>query len=141
MPIKQSARSQRSHRKIGDLEQSGSLSGNCLCGSLLRRPYLTSVSNVYKAAPISLFWAPNGLNELLEIRFEFPFRLIGKLTMAFSRGQSWHVLKSWYKGWGPEQGFPRCFADRLNQSLVSSVAQGTPVVPLKFSSYLIELCP
>ena len=35
------------------------------------------------SAPTSLFLAPNGLNELLEVRFEFPFNLIGKFTMAF----------------------------------------------------------
>ena len=27
--------------------------------------------------------------------------------------------------WGPEQGFRRCFADGLNQSLVLSAAQAT----------------
>ena len=51
--------------------------------SLRRRRNLTLVSNVCKAAPKSLFWAPNGLNELLDMRFEFPFNLIGKSTMAF----------------------------------------------------------
>ena len=45
--------------------------------------------------------------------------------MAFLLGQSWRVLKSWYTGGGPEQGFRCCFADGLNQSLVSSVAQAT----------------
>ena len=38
-------------------------------------------------------------------------------------GLSWHVLKSWYTGGGLKQGFLRCFADRLHQSLVSYVAQ------------------
>ena len=33
------------------------------------------------------------------------------------------MLKSWYTDRGPEEGFQRCFADGLNQSLVSSVAQ------------------
>ena len=28
-----------------------------------------------------------------------------------------HVLRSWYKIGGPEQGFPRCFADGLNRRL------------------------
>ena len=28
---------------------------------------------------------PNGLNELPEMRFEFPFNLIGKLAMAFKQ--------------------------------------------------------
>ena len=55
-----------------------------LAVSLRRRPRnLTSVSNVCEAVPSSLFWAPNGLNELPEVRFEFPFILIGKSTMAF----------------------------------------------------------
>ena len=43
--------------------------------------------------------------------------------MAFLTSQSWRVLKSWYTGGGSEQGFRRSFADGLNQSLVSSVAQ------------------
>ena len=43
--------------------------------------------------------------------------------MAFLTGQSWRVLKSWHTGGDPEQGFRRCFADGLNQSLVSSMAQ------------------
>ena len=37
--------------------------------------------------------------------------------MAFLTGQSCRVLKSWYTGEGQEQGFWRCFADGLNQSL------------------------
>ena len=49
------------------------------------RRHLTPFSNVCEAAPISLFWAPNGLNELLEMRFKFPFNLIGKLIMASLR--------------------------------------------------------
>ena len=57
-----------------------------------------------------------------EMRFEFPFILIGKLTIAFFlTSQSWCVMKSWYTGGGPEQGFWRFFADGLDQSLVSSV--------------------
>ena len=64
----------------------------------------------------------NGLNELPEVPFEFPFILIGKLKMAFLTGQSWRVLKSWNTGEGREQGFQRCFTDGLNQGLVSSAA-------------------
>ena len=45
--------------------------------------------------------------------------------MAFLTGQSWHILKSWYTGAGPEQEFRCCFADGLNQSSVSSVALAT----------------
>ena len=60
-------------------------------GSQRRRRILTSVSNVCEAAPISLVWFPNGLNELPEVRFQFLFILIGKSTMAFLTGQSWSV--------------------------------------------------
>ena len=88
-----------------------------------RRRHLTPFSNVCQVAPISLFWA-NRLNELLEMRFKFPFNLIGKLTLALLTGQSWHVLKSWYTGEDPEQGFRRCFADGLNQKFRSVCGAG-----------------
>ena len=89
--------------------------------SLRCRRNLTPVSNVCEAAPISMFWAPNGLNELPEVRVEFPFILIGKSAMASITGQSWHVLKSGYTGGDPEQG---CFADGLiTRVLVSAAAQ------------------
>ena len=52
-------------------------------GDLRRRRKLTLVGNVCKAAPRSLFWAPNGFNKLPEVRYEFRFILIGKSTMAF----------------------------------------------------------
>ena len=45
--------------------------------------------------------------------------------LANWQGQSWRVIKCWYTGGDPEQGFRRCFADRLKQSLVSSVVQAT----------------
>ena len=54
-----------------------------MASSLLRRRYLIPVSKVCEAAPISLFWLPSGLNELPEMRFEFPFNLVGKFTIAF----------------------------------------------------------
>ena len=54
-----------------------------MVASLRHRRNLTLVSNICEAAPLSLFWAPNGLDELPEKRFDFPFILIGKLTMAF----------------------------------------------------------
>ena len=60
-----------------------------------------------------MFWAPNGLNQLPEVRFEFLFILIGQSIMAFLTGQSWRVLRFWYTGWCSEQGFRRCFADSL----------------------------
>ena len=38
-----------------------------------RRRKLTSVSNVCEAAPIYLFWVPNGLNELTVIKYVLNF--------------------------------------------------------------------
>ena len=43
--------------------------------------------------------------------------------MAFLTGQSWRVLKSWYTGRDPEQGFWRFFSDELNRSLVAFVTR------------------
>ena len=96
----------------------------CIIASLRRRCNLTWVSNICKAAPLSLFWAPNELDELQEEHFEFPFILIGKSIMTFFTGHSRHVLTSCYTGgWGPIQGFRYWFTDGLNQCLVSSAAQ------------------
>ena len=54
------------------------------------------------------------LDELPEMRLEFPFNLIGKLTLAFLAAQSWCLLKSRYTGGGPEQGFRRCFTKKAS---------------------------
>ena len=72
------------------------------------------LSNICEAVLISLFWAPDRHNKLLEMRSSFPFNLTGKSTMAFKTAQSWHILKSWNTGGGPEQEFQPCFATRLN---------------------------
>ena len=56
--------------------------------SLCRRHNLTWDNNIGKAVLRGIFWAPNRLNEFPEVRFRFPFVLIGKLTMAFLTGQS-----------------------------------------------------
>ena len=69
-----------------------------------REHNLALLSNVCEAAPISLFWAPNGVNELPEMRFAFPLVLTGQGAMAFLTGQSWRV----HNYVGPEHGF-RCF--------------------------------
>ena len=84
----------------------------------------------------------NGFNELLELRLEFPFNLIS---------QSWRVLKSWYTGGGPEQGFRRCFADGRHQKLSSVCGAGYLIIgaaaPGNFprcspqnANHLIERC-
>ena len=81
------------------------------------RCYLTRISNICDAAHISLFWAPNRLNELPEMHFEICFNLIGELTVAFLKGQWWHAIKSWYTGGSAlNKGFS-------NQKLVLSVVQ------------------
>ena len=43
-----------------------------------------------------------------------------KKQRPFLTGQSWRVLKSGYTAGSPEQGFRRCFADGVNQRLISS---------------------
>ena len=87
---------------------------------------------------MSLFCVLNRLYYMPEMRFEFPFNLIGKLTMAFLTVQSWRVLKSWYTGTDLEQGFRRCFVDGLNQRLtvVCGAGQGPVAQNLHLSAHL-----
>ena len=94
-----------------------------MCLRMRHRRHLTPFSNVCKAAPMSLFWA-NGLNELLEMRFKFPFNLIRELIMALLTGQSWHVLKSWNTRVGAQnQDFGAVSQTDLIRSLLPSVVQ------------------
>ena len=79
--------------------------------------------NVGEAAPISLAWAPNGLNELPEVRFEFLFILIGKSTMAFSTGQSWRVLNLGTRVGVQNKDFGDVSQTELTRVLVSFVVQ------------------
>ena len=44
--------------------------------------------------------------------------------MAVLTGQSFCILKSQYTGEGPEQGFQCCFANGLNQKLISVCGAG-----------------
>ena len=60
------------------------------------------------------------------------------MVNAFSTGQSWRVLKSWYTGESPEEGFRRSLADGLNQSVVSSVAQARSLVHATGISFKLE---
>ena len=84
--------------------------------SLRRRGNLTSASNVCEEEPISLFWAPNGLHELPEKRFEFPIILLGKSTVAFLTGLSWRVLTSWYTDRAQNKDF-----DAVSQKVLTRV--------------------
>lgn len=55
--------------------------------SLCHKRNLTLISNDHETAPISLFWAPNGINKLLDVHFKLPFNLwIGNQTMALFTG-------------------------------------------------------
>ena len=47
------------------------------------------------------------------IKFQGEMRKIASRNTL--TGQSWPILKSWYKGEGPEQGFRHCFTDRLTR--------------------------
>ena len=108
--------------------------GKC---SLRRRRKLTSVINVCNAAPRSLFWVLNGLNEVPEVRFEFPFIVIGKSTMAFLTGQSWRVLKPWYTCGAQNKDFGAISQTGLTRSLVPCVAQATKMMKETFVNYLL----
>ena len=54
---------------------------------------------------------PKGLDESPETIFEFPFNMIGNSTKDFLTGQSRNILKSWFTGRDPEQGFRLCFEE------------------------------
>ena len=68
---------------------------------------------------------PNRLNELLGMRFEFPFNLVGRSTMAFLKGESWRVLKSWYTGGAQNKDFCVVSQTDLTRSLFQSVARAS----------------
>ena len=70
-----------------------------------------------------LFWAPNGLNELTEMRFKFPFNLIGKSTMALLTGQSKRVIKSWYTG-AQNKDFYAVLQTDLGPSVAQAISIG-----------------
>ena len=101
---------------------------------------------------LCLFWAPNGLNELPEMRFEFPLILIGpKRTKWTTRNVFWISLNSdWQKivngffsrpimartqmlvqRWGPKKGFRR--PQRSSRELAHRLTEG------KLSKLLIVL--
>ena len=90
---------------------------------------------------LCLFWAPNGLNELPEMRFEFPLILIGPKRTKWTTGNAFWISfnSAWQKivngffsrpimartqmlvrRWGPKKGFRRCFADGLHAQAKST---------------------
>ena len=75
---------------------------------------------------IYIYWTSWKVREYAVMFTPWAIILFGKSTMAFFTGQSWRLLKSWYKAGSPEQGFRCCFANGLNQqSLVSSAVQAS----------------
>ena len=83
---------------------------------------LTSVhSNMCETMPISLFWAPNRLNELMQMFQIFPQPDWQIKIMGFLTGQLCCILKYCYTGGSTEQGFHCCFTDVLFH--ISSVPQ------------------
>ena len=105
--------------------------------SLRRRRKLTSVFNICKAAPRSLFWVLNGLNKVPEVRFEFPFIVIGISTMAFLTGQSWRILKFWYTGGAQNKDIGAISQTGFTESLVPCVAQARKMMKETFVNYLL----
>ena len=85
---------------------------------------LTPVGDVYKAVPTSFFQAPNRHNKLQEMRFEFPFNLIGKLTMAFLLGQLMRDTNPCTQVGAQNKDFGTVLQTDLTIGLVPSVAQG-----------------
>ena len=53
--------------------------------------------------------------------------------MALLTGQSWRVLKSWFIGGGPEQGFRPSFADGHNNKLISVCGAGSLILGNEFT--------
>ena len=80
----------------------------------------TPASNVSEAASRSLFWAVNGLNKALEMHFDFPFNLIGKLTIVLQQANR-GVYSNLCKHLGPRTRF---FALARRQT------RGLPVIPV-----------
>ena len=73
---------------------------------------LTPLSNICEAVPMYLFWTLNGLNEILEMPFEFPFNLIGKSTMALLTGKSWYNTQILLLRWQPRTRISALFCRR-----------------------------
>ena len=84
-----------------------------------------------------MFWVLNGLNKVPEVRFEFPFIVIGISTMAFLTGQSWHILKFWYTGGAQNKDIGAISQTGFTKSLVPCVAQAREMMKETFVNYLL----
>ena len=96
-----------------------------------RRPCLSSL--------ISLFWNFRGLNELPEMRFEFPLNFIRKLII---KARTQILVHGGRGGRGAGQGFRCCFADGLNQSLQHKRQQSRKLLwfPTNLAHALLWFC-
>ena len=102
--------------------------------SLHRRRILTSVSNVCEEVLMSLLWAPR-TQQITGRAFRISFHLVRQIDIGMACTQ---IL---VHRWGPEQGFRRCFAEELDQQLVSSAVQAMfqeVYVKITKSIFLVE---
>ena len=76
---------------------------------------LTPVSNICKAALISLFWAPSGLNKLPERRFQVFFHPDWCIDNGLFNRPIMARTQILVHGWGPKQEFLCCFEDVTNR--------------------------
>ena len=87
----------------------------CSQGNSLHCRYnLTPVSNICEAAPISLFWALSGLNELPEGPFWVSFHPEWRIDNGLFNRPIMVRTQILVHGWGPKQGFRCCFKDVTN---------------------------
>ena len=98
-----------------------------MTGSLRADDNLTLISSVLRSGAEILVLDPQPTQRITGSAFRIslqPDWLLPVLRQtkqrSFLTGQSWCVLKSGYTAGSPEQGFRRCFADGVNQSLISS---------------------
>ena len=90
-------------------------------GSLCSCDHYRGITGSVAVADVISFWLQTSAKQRRylfsgppdQVRFEFPYTLIGILTMTYLKGQSRRVIKSWYIGGGPEQRFRLCFAEGL----------------------------
>ena len=90
--------------------------------SLRSRRNLTPASNVCEEAPISLFSAPKRAQEITGNAFRISLQHDWQIDNGFFHRLIMACTQILVHVWGPEQGCPRCFADRLNQKLLRLTA-------------------
>ena len=84
-------------------------------GFYYRQLWTTMASNACEEAPRSLLWTADGRYELLEVRFEFFFNLIGKINNGFFNGPIIARTRVPVHRWGPRTKISTLFRRRLSQ--------------------------